>query len=150
MSKAESLVPTWRIPLTSRRYVKDILINTSQSVEKVDIEPEGQWKAHGEVEDVVKPEFQHEAFDLDDDDLVEVNFSGNRGTNTPNTLAPTPNTPTPGAAASRESSSMPRTGSNKRTHAVIDLTLSDDDEPPQPPSKRLQYRTGSAYPPSYV
>lgn len=134
------------ILLTRYRYVKDILDNTSRAVEKVDIEPDGQWKAHGEIEDVVRPESRQEAFELDDDDLVEVNFNGNRGTNTPNTLAPTPNTPTPGTAASRESSSMPRTGSNKRSHAVIDLTLSDDDEPPQPPSKRL-YRHSSIYSP---
>lgn len=153
--------PQWLCPVCSKpapfdrlaidEYVKDILDNTSRSVEKVDIEPDGQWKAHGEVEDDVKPEPQHEAYDLDDDDLVEVNLVGNRGTNTPNTLAPTPNTPTPGAATSREGSSMPRSANNKRSHAeVIDLTLSDDDEPPQPPSKRLQYRTGSAYPPSYI
>ncbi|KUI64483.1 E3 SUMO-protein ligase pli1 [Cytospora mali] len=141
-----SQVLSLKCPLS---YVKDILDNTTQSVEKVDIEPDGQWKAHGEVEDVVKPESHHEAFDLDDDDLVEVDFVGNRGTNTPNTLAPTPNTPTPGVAASREGSSMPRSG-NKRSHAeVIDLTLSDEDEPPQPPAKRLHYRTSSAYPPSY-
>ncbi|ROV98995.1 hypothetical protein VSDG_03796 [Cytospora chrysosperma] len=153
--------PQWLCPVCSKpapfdrlavdEYVKDILDNTSRSVEKVDIEPNGQWKAHGEVEDDVKPEPQHEAYDLDDDDLVEVSLVGNRGTNTPNTLAPTPNTPTPGAATSREGSSMPRSANNKRSHAeVIDLTLSDDDEPPQPPSKRLQYRTGSAYPPSYI
>ncbi|KAK7737745.1 E3 SUMO-protein ligase pli1 [Cytospora paraplurivora] len=142
-----SQVLSLKCPLS---YVKDILDNTSRNVEKVDIEPDGQWKAHGEVEDVIKPESQQEAFDVDDDDLVEVDFVGNRGTNTPNTLAPTPNTPTPGAAASREGSSMPRTGHNKRPHAeVIDLTLSEDDEPPRS-AKRLQYRTGSAYPPSFV
>lgn len=148
MSKTQS--PHESHPLIYLRYVKDILDNTSRNVEKVDIEPDGQWKAHGEVEDVVKSDSQQEAFDVDDDDLVEVDFVGNRETNTPNTLAPTPNTPTPGTAASREGSSMPRTGQNKRPHAeVIDLTLSDDDEPPRS-AKRLQYRTGSAYPPSFV
>jgi E3 SUMO-protein ligase PIAS1 len=129
------------------RYVRDILDRTSQDVEQVDIEPNGQWKAHGSVEQEEEPEPQHEALAIDDDDLVisEVSYVGNRGTNTPNTLAPTTSTPTPVTAASREGSSMPRSGGNKRGHEVIDLTLSEDEEPPEPPRKKAQYGAGSAY-----
>lgn len=149
--------PQWLCPVCSKsapyerlaidEYVRDILDRTSQNVEQVDIEPNGQWKAHGTVEEEVEPEPQHEALAIDDDDLVisEISYVGNRGTNTPNTLAPTTNTPTPVTAASREGSSMPRSGGNKRSHEVIDLTLSEDDEPPEPPRKRVQYGAGSAY-----
>lgn len=133
--------------LTLPRYVRDILDRTAQNVEQVDIEPNGQWKAHGSVEEEVEPEPQHEALAIDDDDLVisEISYVGNRGTNTPNTLAPTTSTPTPVTAASREGSSMPRSGGNKRAYEVIDLTLSEDDEPPEPPRKKVQYGAGSAY-----
>ncbi|KAK7717380.1 E3 SUMO-protein ligase pli1 [Diaporthe eres] len=130
-------------------YVRDILDRTARSVEQVDIEPNGQWKAHGSVEEELEPEPEHEALAIDDDDLVisEISYVGNRGTNTPNTLAPTTSTPTPVTAASREGSSMPRSGGNKRSHAeVIDLTLSEDEEPPEPPRKKVQpYGAGSAY-----
>lgn len=130
------------------RYVRDILDRTAQNVEQVDIEPDGKWKAHGSVEEEMEPEPHHESYAIDDDDLVisEISYVGNRGTNTPNTLAPTTSTPTPVTAASREGSSMPRSGGNKRSHAeVIDLTLSEDEEPPEPPRKKVQYGAGSAY-----
>lgn len=131
------------------RYVRDILDNTSKAVEQVDIQPTGVWKAHGPMEDEVKSEPKYEAFDLLDDDDFEissVSYVG-RNANTPTTLAPTtaaptPAAPTPAAGVSREGSSMPRPGGTKRTHEVIDLTLSDDedddDEPPQRPPKRQQ------------
>lgn len=135
------------------RYVRDILDNTSKSVEQVDIQPNGEWKAHGHVEDEVKPEPQHDAFDLlDDDDLLisDVSYAG-RSTNTPNTLAPTTGAHTPAPGASRESSSMaPRSGGTKRSHEVIDLTLSDDDEPPQPARKRQQYQHPGSRPPPFL
>ncbi|KAJ0116500.1 hypothetical protein J7T55_007480 [Diaporthe amygdali] len=150
--------PQWLCPVCSKsapyerlaidEYVRDILDRTSRSVEQVDIEPNGQWKAHGSVEEEAEPEPEHEALAIDDDDLVisEISYVGNRGTNTPNTLAPTTSTPTPVTAASREGSSMPRSGGNKRPHAeVIDLTLSDDEDAPQPPRKKAQYGAGSAY-----
>ncbi|KAL2288948.1 hypothetical protein FJTKL_02825 [Diaporthe vaccinii] len=151
--------PQWLCPVCSKsapydrlaidEYVRDILDRTSRSVEQVDIEPNGQWKAHGSVEEELEPEPEHEALAIDDDDLVisEISYVGNRGTNTPNTLAPTTSTPTPVTAASREGSSMPRSGGNKRSHAeVIDLTLSEDEEPPEPPRKKVQpYGAGSAY-----
>ena len=124
--------------------MKDILANTKPSVEQVDIEPSGEWKAHG-IEEEVKPEPRITPFAVDDDDLVisEVSFlGGDRSTTTPNRSAPFFGTPT--TAASRESSAMPKSGSksNKRPIAeVIDLTLSDDDEPSEPAPKRQHYGT---------
>lgn len=146
--------PQWLCPICNKaapfdqlavdEYVKDILAKTSRSVEQVDIEPSGEWRAHG-VEEEVKPEPSITPFAVDDDDLVisEVSFiGGDRSTTTPNRSAPFIGTPT--TAASRESSTLPRSGSksNKRPISqVIDLTLSDDDEPAQPPPKRQHYST---------
>lgn len=163
MSKLWLLVSKFPILLMPSRYVREILDSTSKSVEQIDIQPDGQWKAHGPVEEQqVKPEPQYDAYNLDDDDLVisEVNFSGGRDTSTPGeyrsthtpaNLVPQTGAPTPASGASREGSSMPRSGGNKRSHDVIDLTLSDDDDAePLPPSKRQQFnRLGAGYPPFY-
>lgn len=127
--------------------MRDILVNTSKSADQVDIEPNGQWKTHGPIEDV-KPEPQYDALELDDDDIdiSEFNMAANRGPNTPNGLAPTPGVPTLATGASREGSLMSRPGGTKRTHEVIDLTLSDDDDD-EPPNKRPHFhRPGSGLP----
>lgn len=143
------------------RYVREILETTSKSVEQIDIQPDGRWKAHGPVEETeVKAEPQYDAYNLDDDDPVisEASFVGGRSTSTPvgqrsthtnGNLAPPNGVPTPAPGASREGSSMSRSGGNKRNHDVIDLTLSDD-EPDEPPAKRHQFnRLGAGYPSYY-
>ena len=122
------------LPYTNHRYryVKDIVVKTSSSVEQVTIEPNGVWSVQSELkEEPTVPRV--EANVVDDDDLV---FMSNHNTETP--IRSSTNFGTP-IAASREGSSMPRSASSsKRPIAdVIDLTLSDDDEPPQPPTKRL-------------
>lgn len=151
------------IMLTCSRYVRDILDKTSKSVEQVDIKPDGNWKAHGPVEEEeLKPEPRYDAYNLDDDDfsISEVSHAGGRSTSTPGgyrsthtpaNFPPSTFAPTPGTEASREGSSMPRSGGNKRSHDVIDLTLSDDDDDdPQPPPKRQQFnRPGAGYPSYY-
>jgi len=105
----------------------------------VTIEPDGRWHSgQGEVERVVSKEVKPEASYIDDDDdglyISDVNFldGGVRSLATPTRSAQTIGTPNTGV--SREGSSMPRaSSSNKRPIAeVIDLTLSDDDEPPRP------------------
>lgn len=163
MSKYRSPVFLIDTLLMFSRYVRDILDRTSKSVEQVDIKPDGQWKAHGPVEEEeIKPEPRYDAYNLDDDDFVvsEVSPAGGRSTSTPGgyrsthtpaNLAPPTAAPTPGPEASREGSSMSRSGGNKRSHDVIDLTLSDDDdEEPQPPPKRQQFnRPGAGYPSFY-
>lgn len=109
----------------------------------MDIQPNGEWKAHRPVEDDPDPEPKRDAFEVDDDDLVEV-VSGHRNSNAHN-VAPALGVPTPSSGASREGSSMPRSGGTKRSLDVIDLTLSDDDdETSQPPQKRPQYGRPSA------
>lgn len=114
-------------------------------MDQVDIQPNGEWKAHRPVEDDAEPKPQRDAFEVDDDDLVEVGFVGHRN-NTAHNVAPALGVPTPSSGASREGSSMPRSGGTKRSHTeFIDLTLSDDDdETSQPPQKRPHYDRPSA------
>lgn len=124
-------------------------MNTSKSVDQVDIQPNGEWKAHRPVEDEVDQEPQRDAYEVDDDDLVEVGSAGRSNSSAFDVVGLGLGFPTPSSGASREGSSMPRPGGTKRSHAdVIDLTLSDDDDTPQPPPKRQQYSrpSGSAYP----
>jgi E3 SUMO-protein ligase PIAS1 len=130
----------------SARYVRDILQNTSSSVEQVTIEPDGRWhtqEAQRET-DVDGPDL---SFVHDEDGVIasaDVSIVGAWSTATPNRS--TNSIGTPLTAFSRESSSMPprsATSSKRPAAEVIDLTLSDDEEeePIQPPpAKRLNTR----------
>lgn len=148
------------LSLTRSRYVRDILDTTSEDVDQVDIQPDARWKVHGSADaQEVKPEPQYGgAFNLDDDDdefeILDTSFPAGRSTATPvaygNTrtpinLAPSTGVPTPASGASREGSSLSRSGGTaKRSHEVIDLTLSEDDEPAP---KRQHFNTpGIGYP----
>jgi len=137
--------PTWTCPVCNKtlsyrglcidQYVQDILRNTSASTE-----PDGKWHAVVQGEDnsgkngkgLVRAPYDNDS----DDDIIEIQDS--RFERVKNEAAST----TPGIAqqtpplSSREASTAApiaaaRSGS-KRTSAVIDLTLSDDDEPPRP------------------
>lgn len=148
--------PQWLCPICNKpapfanlavdEYVKDILANTSKNVESIAIEEDGSWHVKStEEEEDDNSETNDASYLLDDDDLIitsDFSFSANRSTATPTRAAPLLGTPNTGA--SREGSSMPRApGSAKRPAAqVIDLTLSDDDEPVQPPAKR-QHLSGA-------
>lgn len=125
------------------RYVREILNQTAKSVDQVTIEPSGKWSQHVKV--VAPTRSNHHAVGLDDDeDLVEI-----KDTRTSH-LRETDNVPssttnfTPPASSREPSSSIgpSKSASKKRTaSAVIDLTLSDDDdeEPLAPrPAKRQQ------------
>lgn len=135
----------------SLRYVREILNQTAKSVDQVTIEPTGKWSQHIKV--VAPTRSNHHAVGLDDDeDLVEIKdthmTSSREAGNMP--LSTTSFTP---PASSREPSSSvgpSKSASKKRTvSAVIDLTLSDDedDEPlASRPAKRQQtsYNTPSS------
>ncbi|KAK0375040.1 MIZ/SP-RING zinc finger, partial [Colletotrichum limetticola] len=151
--------PQWLCPICNKpapyaqlavdEYVRDILANTSKSLDQVTIEPDGQWRVNtGQAEN--RPTnggsgLVDEDDDDDDDDwgIVEVNPVRSRNFETPNRSVASTATPTT-TVMSRESSTMPRgvaTTSAKRLHSdrvTIDLTLSDDDEPAAPPPKRQQ------------
>ncbi|KAG6007720.1 hypothetical protein E4U54_008792 [Claviceps lovelessii] len=147
--------PQWLCPICSRsapfeqlavdEYVRDILTNTSKDLETVVIEPNGHWStktAHEEPPRSAKGT----AFEEDDDlEISEINVVPRR-MDTPKTNTPIIGTP---ASTGRDSTaSAPRAGnySTKRpAAAVIDLTLSsDDDEPVQRPRKR-QHTTANSF-----
>jgi hypothetical protein len=139
--------------LIINRYVKDILTNTSPSIEQVTIEPDGSWHVPKPKTEEPKPtpSAPRETSFIGDEDLMiaQPNAPGSsRATETPNrfygaSLAGS------SIAGSRETSIMPgsatsRSGAGTKRAApeTIDLTLSDDDEPAPPPTKRQN--TGSS------
>ncbi|KAF7189961.1 E3 SUMO-protein ligase pli1, partial [Pseudocercospora fuligena] len=168
--------PQWSCPVCSKpvtfqslcidKYFEEILQQTPTSVEKVDIEPDGQWHMLKEEDSQPKGHSSRGKpapydDDFDDDDIVEVSdpTSKSRPTNgvpvgngsTPSLLSPLPgsgfaiNTP---PLSSRGPSAAPSTASaqqsNKRpASAVIDLTLSDDEDEPPRPAKRQSTNTST-------
>jgi len=153
--------PTWSCPICSKtvsfeslcvdKYFEEILNNTSKSVEQVTVEPDGQWSVEKEDEDKSKSNQAkgeaRAAYDDDfDDDLVEVTEPPNGiKSDWNNGYAGSPlhpsfpiNTPPLSSReASVASAQRPATASKRAANAVIDLTLSDEDEPPRP-AKRHQ------------
>jgi E3 SUMO-protein ligase PIAS1 len=168
--------PQWACPVCSKsvsyqslcvdKYFEEILQQTPTSIEKVDIEPDGEWH-------VIKDESQPNGHssrdqrasyddDFDDDDVVEVPHPipkshgislGKAGT--PSHFSPSissgyaMNTP---PLSSRGPSTAPSTSSahlsNKRpAPGVIDLTFSDDeDEPPRPAKRQSTHASTSTHP----
>lgn len=148
--------PTWTCPICNKavpweqlaldQYVNDILNATSKSVEAVTVEPNGTWMIQNQADNnsgrTSNPTPSDDDDDDDgDDDLVEIG-------NTSQFLAPklealTPHSVRTPPLSSREessapSASRPSASGNKRPRAVIDLTLSDDeDSRPTPKFPRL-------------
>jgi len=148
--------PQWICPICNKsapfdqlavdEYVREILVETEDSVEQVTIETDAKWSAPGAPKSA-KSDSSYQANYLDDDDFViqEVYKSDGRSTATPSRAGP-PSTMlgTPASGVSRDTpTTAPRSAtSNKRE--VIDLTLSDDDEPPRP-VKRANYGNSNGY-----
>ncbi|KAK5696346.1 E3 SUMO-protein ligase pli1 [Elasticomyces elasticus] len=164
--------PQWNCPVCNKavtfqslcvdKYFEDILARTPKSIEKVDVEPDGEWRVIKEEEDqqpagtTSKPRASYD--DDFDDDLMEVPDPSNKPINglkaresqPPGMFGGGPpfsiNTP---PLSSREPSvaqsaaSGIRAGSKRPSGAVIDLTLSDDDDEPPRPAKRQQTTTTS-------
>jgi len=128
--------------LTGVRYVQDILTKTK--ADQVTIEPDGKWTQISEDKKNQNGTNGTSPGDEDSDDLVEMPSYRTRASTLKTESANTPvffSTP-PVSATSREASTagsgaVPRIGS-KRKSEVIDLTLSDDDEPAWP-TKRPAY-----------
>ena len=94
---------------------------------------------------------RQEASFVDDDDVVvsEVSRVVGRNTATPSLASiSTPHLATPTSAASRDTSTAPRSSNKRPATEIIDLTLSDDDDDvPVRPMKRANYGTnGSGFP----
>lgn len=121
-------------------------MNTSKNVDQVNVEPNGTWSKFNKKA-ASPPRFSSASGDDDDDDIIEIKGSrvialrnGSTASGTPNSFLPA-NTP-PGSSREPSSSVGPHTKSNGKrpASAVIDLTLSDDDDAPiARPAKRMQY-----------
>ncbi|KAF2463751.1 uncharacterized protein BDR25DRAFT_244893 [Lindgomyces ingoldianus] len=146
--------PTWQCPVCNKtvsfeglavdQYVQEILDSVPKGTDQVTIEPNGDWSNGNKTEPQPYRNGSTAAHeDNSDDELVEipdyrVSAIKSEAIYTPLSMAQT----TP--LSSREASTAPRTG-QKRTSEVIDLTLSDDDEPSRP-AKKVAYHTPSSLP----
>lgn len=162
--------PQWSCPVCSKhvsfeslcvdKYFEDILNRTSRSIEKVDIEPNGDWKVIKEEEDTQPNGTSSKArasYDDDFDDLVELDTpAANKPVNGvkrdayPLTLSPFPgqgsmfDTPPLSSrepSVSQSTTSASRSGNKRPQSSVIDLTLSDDedDDPPRPAKRQSTF-----------
>jgi E3 SUMO-protein ligase PIAS1 len=149
--------PQWICPICNQsapfenlaidEYVRKIL-ETSDSVEQVTIEPDGRWTTQitEAAPKRARPSNANTSVDIDDDiSVVTDNHSYNNGGygGTPHPYSTPSRTFMGGmtpSSGSREPSSAPRSVSKKRPAAeVIDLTLSsDEDDAPivRPPKKQ--------------
>lgn len=150
--------PTWVCPICSKtisyaalavdRYMQDILDKTSSSTDQARIYPDGTWSpgtadktktgatAHGSSTNGVGAH----ADDDSDDDLVEIVAPPSMKKEESTTPLHNVNTPPVSSREPSTASAVPGSSRGKRKQEVIDLTLSDDDEPPRPAK-----RTNSAY-----
>ncbi|TQN73533.1 E3 SUMO-protein ligase pli1, partial [Colletotrichum shisoi] len=124
--------PQWLCPICNKsapyeqlavdEYVRDILANTSKSLDQVTIEPDGQWRVNLAQDDGKPTNGGSGLVDDDDEDdwgIFEVNPIRSRNFETPNRSVASTATPTT-TIMSRESSAMPRgvgTTSGKRLHS---------------------------------
>lgn len=141
--------------LMLHRYVQEILAKTSSSVDQVNIEPNANWSPVGANNSRSNGRSNGAANSHDDDDddsdedLVEITKPKQpvmkvEASNVPfsfSKLTP-PNQPSMTPPVPPAASSGPRPG-QKRKSEVIDLTLSDDDEPP---AKKPHYSTPNSLP----
>lgn len=132
--------------------MKNILNNTSRSVDQVTVQPDGKWDVNAKKD--IKSNHRPSGFsDESDDDLVEVTKSGDSiRMSTPRNIS-TPLGSLPGRPRDMSSSSsvpqMNGSVSGKRTiGAVIDLTSSgdEDEEPIAPTPKRANINGFGSYP----
>ncbi|KAI1502273.1 PINIT domain-containing protein [Biscogniauxia marginata] len=158
--------PQWNCPICNNsapfdelavdEYVKDVLENTSDSLEHITIEPDGRWRIQGAENEPKKSRHSGASSKTEDDDELSI-LSDSRGFNaTPRSTFnganaySTPNRSIYSARSasatgnSREASGAPKSG-NKRTAEVIDLTLSsDEDDEPIIRAPKRQYQGPSS------
>ncbi|PIA91599.1 E3 SUMO-protein ligase pli1 [Cercospora beticola] len=168
--------PQWLCPTCNKsisymslcidKYFEEILQKTPSSIEKVTVEPDGQW--HIIKEEEAQPAGHSSRGnratyddDFDDDEDFQIVENPASRTTRPTNGVPLGNSSTtsllsPAAGAgyamtpplsSRGPSVAPSTsstqiGSKRAASSVIDLTLSDDDEPPRP-AKRQSTNTST-------
>ena len=136
--------PTWICPICSKtvhfnglavdQYVEEILAKV-KNADQVTISPTGEWSTKKEATPPPRRNGTAIAADDSEDDLIEI--PDYRVASIKSEVAQTPNYLSTPPMPSREPSTAPRSGT-KRTSEVVDLTLSDDDEPPRP-AKKVAY-----------
>jgi E3 SUMO-protein ligase PIAS1 len=142
--------PTWTCPICNKvisyealavdQYVEEIL-GKVRNADQVTIQPNGEWSTDKDPSPPRKNGYT--AHDDSDDDLVEISDYRDRVSAIKNETVPTPVSLSTPPLPSRETSTAPR--SNKRPSEVVDLTLSDDDEPARP-AKKVAYSTPNSLP----
>lgn len=144
--------PTWTCPICNKtiayeglavdQYVEEILSKV-RSADQVTIQPNGEWSTEKEPSPPPRRN-GYAAQDDSDDDLIEISDINDRIRAIKSETAPTPISLGTPPIPSREPSTAPRSG-NKRTAEVVDLTLSDDEEPVRP-AKKVAYSTPNGVP----
>jgi E3 SUMO-protein ligase PIAS1 len=130
--------PTWTCPICSKtvsyeslavdQYVQEILRKV-RTADQVTIQPNGEWSTDKEISQPRTNGYAHADSDDDLIDVTDYRISAIKSEATPVSLSTPP-------LQSRDSSTAPR--SNKRE--FVDLTISEDDEPPRP-AKKVAYNT---------
>ncbi|CAI6085370.1 hypothetical protein V2G26_020627 [Clonostachys chloroleuca] len=148
--------PQWMCPICNKpapyehlavdEYVRDILDNTSKSLETVTIEPNGRWTTKSTEPEQYQPSGSAAFEDDDEVEISDITIIGGYETSKP---AFSTNVSTPASAHVGGSSGTPRGAgsiSNKRPAAeVIDLTLSSDDEEPVQRAPKRQNTSANGY-----
>ena len=142
--------PTWTCPICHKtvsyeslavdQYTQEILNTVPESTDQVTIEPNGKWSWSSDEANDGSPTPARNGYDDSEDDIVDITDLTDdqpaikKEARNNDYLHLTP------SMSSREASSAPRasTGS-KRKSEVIDLTLSDDDDEPPRPAKKVAY-----------
>lgn len=131
----QTQAPTWTCPICSKnvtfdnlavdQYMQDILQKTNSSAEQVTVEPDGRWSVTGS--DNSRSGAGDDDDDEDSDDCVDIteqrlsgSFVKKETPATPYSFSISP--PAPSPLANQRSAT-------KRRSEVIDLTLSDDEQP---------------------
>ena len=164
--------PQWNCPVCSKvvpletlcidKYFEDILDRTPEAIEKVDVEPNGNWTVIKEEEDSQSNDTSNKRRapyddDFDDNvvDLVEVEATTRKSINgesraslaTPGGVSAqslvtnTPKVAPREPSIAQSATSAQRNG--KRPQVTIDLTLDDEDEPR--PAKRQNTNNGHEF-----
>ncbi|KAK0646378.1 PINIT domain-containing protein [Cercophora newfieldiana] len=147
--------PQWLCPICNKpapfeqlavdEYVREIVKQTSESLDQVTIDPYGKWSVPG-APVANKQARSSTASYLDDDDLIISSFNkGNTvSLGTPNRTgappAPISVLGTPNTNNSRDSSVVGRSASKRPAAVVIDLTGSSDDENSHTTNHSTDYR----------
>lgn len=154
--------PTWTCPICNKmvtfenlqldQYVDDILKSTPKSVDQVTIEPNGKWSQTSLSTSAPLKNGGTARSSDGEDDLIEIRDPPQvayvkREATTEGSVLRTP--PISSREQSITSLALPPPGSKRSSGAVVDLTLSsdEDDEPLRPSKRQLTHRPSNTLPP---